>query len=63
MNLERKIGPLRIRAWGLVVNFIANFITLYGLARFIAEREALPALVSGAAITFFCLIVLSRPAQ
>jgi len=30
--LDRPLGPLRVRAWGLLLNMLANAVALFGLA-------------------------------
>ncbi|MEM1245296.1 MAG: hypothetical protein AAGK22_02930 [Acidobacteriota bacterium] len=63
MNLERPLGPMRLRAWGLLFNLLANVLALYGLSRVLGEKPGgWLLLVVGALLTLVCLLVLARPA-
>ena len=63
INLERKIGPMRIRAWGLMVNFIANIVALYGMALTLGGRGGTVWLVVGVTGTIACVMILSQPVR
>lgn len=63
IDLERKYGPLRLRAYGLAVNFAANAVALYGLSQVLSSAGGWPWLVSGAVLTLACIITLSAPAR
>ena len=63
IDLERKLGPLRIRAWGLVVNLLANATALYGLARWLDDGSGMPILITGTSLTLVCIAVLAAPAR
>ena len=63
INLERKIGPMRIRAWGLVLNMIANAIALYGLSRVLTGQGGWPMLILGVVLTVICIGVCAKPAD
>ncbi len=61
-DLEKTIGPMRIRAWGLVLNLIMNVIALYGLTRLLSDSSGgWPLLALGVVGTVICLLVLARP--
>ena len=62
-DIDRKIGPLRLRAWLLVVNFIFNGLGLYGLTRVMVTGAGWPLLLLGAAGTLFCIALLSQPSE
>lgn len=62
VNLERTIGGMRARAWGLIVNFCFNFIGLYGLSAVLDGRDGDFLLWLGAAGTLCMLLLLSTPA-
>lgn len=62
-NIDRKIGPLRLRAWLLVVNFVFNGLGLYGLSRVMVTGSGWPLLVLGAAGTLICIALLSQPSE
>jgi hypothetical protein len=63
IDVDRKIGPLRLRAWGLVVNFFANAAALVGLAQVMGGGNGWPLLIGGAAVTALCLGVCAIPAR
>jgi hypothetical protein len=63
IDLEKTVGPLRLRTWGLVLNMIANGIALYGLSRVLAGEGGWPILIVGAALTVICIAVCAKPAK
>ena len=63
IDVDRKIGPMRLRAWGLVVNLFANAAALYGLSLVLADRPGWPLLIGGAAVTALCMGVCAIPAR
>jgi len=62
-DIDKKLGPMRLRAWFLVVNFLFNAVALYGLSRVMVVGEGVGIIVVGALGTIGCLIVLSQPNQ
>ena len=63
MTLETKIGPFRLRAWGLLANFVANALALFGLAEAVNGANGHPALFTGCLVSFAMLVILSSPAK
>lgn len=63
MDLDRKAGPLTVRAWGLVLNFAFNALLLLGLARVLRSAGGEALLALGGAGTLACLLVLARPSR
>jgi len=63
INLERKIGPMRVRAWGLIVKFCANIVALYGMALTLGGRGGTAWLVVGVTGTIACVMILSQPVR
>lgn len=61
INLDRRLGPLPLRAWGLIVNFIGNALAIYGAIGIIRDGSRLPILIIGAGLTVFCLLLLAKP--
>ena len=61
IDLERKFGPMRLRAWGLVINFVANVIALYGLSLVLGGRDGWFWLLTGIIGTVLCIAVLALP--
>lgn len=63
VNLERRAGPFSLRFWGLLVNFAANGLLLYGAVGYVADGTRLPLLVVGIAATLACVTLLSAPSE
>jgi len=63
MNLETRFGPATLRVWGLLVNFAANAVLLYGAAGYVSDGSRLPALLIGGAVTIACILTLSSPSR
>jgi hypothetical protein len=63
MDLDRKAGPLTIRAWGLVLNFACNAVLLLGLSRVVRSAGGEALLALGGVGTLVCLAVLARPSR
>ena len=61
MNLERRVGPASLRLWGLLVNFAANGLVLYGAIGYVSDGSRVPELLIGTAVTLTCIVVLSAP--
>lgn len=62
-NLEKKMGPLRVRSWGLIVNLMGNVLALYGLANYLKTGGGQVPLVLGSLITITVILILSKPAE
>jgi len=61
--LDRPLGPLRVRAWGLIVNFLANAVALYGLAGYLRSGEGAIVMVVGISLTLVCILTLAAPSR
>jgi len=61
--LDRPLGPLRVRGWGLLGNFIANAVALYGLASYLQSGTGVVSMVLGGGLTVLFLLVLATPAR
>lgn len=59
--LDRTLGPLRIRAWGLLVNFLMNGVALVGLALWLGNQSGPLLMLLGFAGTIACILVLAMP--
>jgi len=57
------MGPLRVRAWGLIGNFIANAVALYGLANYLQSGTGVFSMALGGGLTLLFLLVLATPAR
>ena len=62
-DLDRKIGPMRLRGWGLLANFAFNATALYGLAGVLGGSGGLLPLIGGVAGTVLCIAVLATPSR
>ncbi|MDE0365685.1 MAG: hypothetical protein OXP09_08920 [Gammaproteobacteria bacterium] len=60
-DIDRRVGPMRLRAWFLIANFLFNAMALYGLSRLMVAGEGVGLLVLGILGTLGCLAVLSQP--
>ena len=63
IDLEKNVGPFRIRAWGLIVNLIANAAALYGLTLVLRDGSGWPILLAGSAVTVLCMGVCAIPVR
>jgi hypothetical protein len=63
IDLETMVGPLRIRAWGLVLNLVANAAALYGLSLVMGGQGGWSLMIGGAAVTALCIGVCAIPAK
>lgn len=63
IDLDGRLGPLPVRAWGLILNFIGNALAVYGAIGFIQDGSRLPILIIGAGLTLVCLLVLAKPSK
>ena len=62
-DIDRRLGPLRLRAWFLVANFACNALALYGLSRAMVTGGGTGMLAVGVVGTIVCLAVLSQPSR
>lgn len=62
-NLDKKVGPLTLRAYGLLLNFIANAVALVGISRVLAGSGGEVLAAMGAGLTVFLIVILSHPSQ
>ncbi len=62
-DIDRQVGPMRLRAWFLVANFLSNGVALYGLSRVMVEGSGIGMLIVGVLGTLGCLVVLSQPSR
>ncbi len=60
-DIDRPLGPMRLRAWFLVLNFVFNALALYGLSRVLVTGAGLAILLVGVVGTVGCLAILSQP--
>ena len=61
--LDRPLGPLRVRAWGLIGNFLANAVALYGLARYLRSGDGVIVMTVGIGFTLVFILLLATPSR
>ncbi|MGY8986344.1 MAG: hypothetical protein ACKVIX_06905 [Sphingomonadales bacterium] len=61
LNLEKKYGPLTLRAWGLVANFGANALVLYGVANLLKSNGGMAPFILGTILTIALILILAKP--
>ena len=60
-DIDKRLGPMRLRAWFLIFNFLFNAIALYGLSRLMVAGGGVGIIIVGVLGTLGCLAVLSQP--
>ena len=63
LNPENKVGPLRIRAWALIVNMFANAIALFALSCLMAGFGGWSLLVVGLFLTVAAIGIAAKPVE
>ena len=63
MDLDKKYGIFTLRIWGLVLNFIANFLAMYGTAKYLKDEMGPSLMILGLVLTVLCIGILSKPQQ
>jgi len=61
IDLEKQLAGIRLRAWLLPLNFLANAMAIYGLAMTIPSGEPSVWLIMGTVLSIGCIILLSQP--
>ena len=61
--LERRLGPWSGRAWGLILNLVANAVGLWGISLVMRTGSGWAWILIGGATTVACISVLARPAR
>lgn len=61
MNLDKKYGRFSLRVYGLILNFVFNFLALYGAAIYLKKGAAPTLMIIGLGLTLGCIILLSKP--
>ena len=59
--LERRIGPWSGRVWGLILNLVANAVTLWGVSLLLRTGSGWVWIVIGGAATVVCMTALALP--
>ncbi|KPM32054.1 Hypothetical protein I595_1703 [Croceitalea dokdonensis DOKDO 023] len=61
MDLDKKYGLATLRVWGLILNFMMNFLTLFGAANYLRGDTDATVMIVGIIGTIICITVLSKP--
>jgi hypothetical protein len=61
LDLERRVGGLRLRVWGLILNFGFNTVALYGLSRLLTIGDGALLVLLGGTGTVVCISIVARP--
>ncbi len=61
-DMDRRLGPWRLRVWGLALNFVGNALALFGVARVMRGGSAW-LLATGILITVLCIAALATPSR
>jgi hypothetical protein len=62
LDMDRKVGPWRLRVWGLALNFVGNVIALSGIVKLVQGGSPV-LLIVGAALTVGCILALAIPGR
>ncbi|WP_040481431.1 hypothetical protein [Luminiphilus syltensis] len=61
--LDRPLGPMRIRAWGLLANMMANALALYGLSQVLSNQGGHVLLAVGFTLSVLFIALLAVPSE
>jgi hypothetical protein len=61
--LDRPLGPMRVRAWGLLANMLANGVALYGLQSVLRDGSGQGILALGVVASVGLIAVLAVPSR
>ena len=61
--LDRPIGPMRVRAWGLLANMLANAVALYGLQSVLRDGSGQVVLFTGVFASVCLIAMLAVPSR
>ena len=59
--LDKKIGPLTGRCWGLFVNFFANAVAIHGAMKYMLQGGSPAEMYAGIAVTVAVCLVIAVP--
>lgn len=60
-NIDRHLGPLPLRVWGLILNFFGNALAIFGLVGLIKDGSRLPIFLIGSFLSLTCILILAKP--
>ena len=61
IHIDRRWGPWSGRVWGLILNFVANGLAIYGAIGVIRDGSRILIFIVGLLITLACILALARP--
>lgn len=61
--LDRPLGPMRVRGWGLCLNMVTNGVALYGLSQVLADNGGVPIMVVGGVASVILIALLAVPSK
>ncbi|MEQ9270121.1 MAG: hypothetical protein RLN59_02220 [Haliea sp.] len=61
--LDRPLGPMRVRAWGLLANMLTNALALYGLSQVLSNGSGHVLLAAGVGLSVMLIALLAVPSR
>lgn len=61
--IDRPLGPMRIRAWGLLANMGANATALYGLQQVLRDGSGQVTLAVGVVLSLVLIALIAVPSR
>ncbi|GAB5415261.1 MAG: hypothetical protein Cons2KO_28640 [Congregibacter sp.] len=61
--LDKSLGPMRVRAWGLLANMCANALALYGLSQVLRDGSGQLPLAIGVASSVVLIGLIAVPSR
>ncbi|MEQ9463306.1 MAG: hypothetical protein RJQ10_06570 [Haliea sp.] len=61
--IDRPLGPMRIRAWGLLANMGANATALYGLQQVLRDGSGQVTLAVGVILSLVLIALIAVPSR
>ena len=61
--LDKKIGPLTGRCWGLFVNFFANAVAIHGAVQYSIRGGSPVEMYLGIAVTVVVCLIVAIPSK
>ena len=61
--IDRPLGPMRIRAWGLLANMGANATALYGLQQVLRDGSGQVTLAVGVVLSLVLVALIAVPSK
>ncbi|MEQ8802907.1 MAG: hypothetical protein RLP45_12795 [Haliea sp.] len=61
--IDRPLGPMRVRAWGLLANMGANATALYGLQQVLRDGSGQVTLAVGVILSLVLIALIAVPSR